>query len=212
MTFRAAIRDIIPLLIESNKCYSTLASTLIVYAVRLAVSGLDEIPTSFYTQEFLFKEKVQARIPGATDVIVINNNPRFITDPSQYQGQEKIYMPEFSTRTTECSLAEQSLFNDKCKIKDISLENMMHDLNIDEVVSMKDLKDLEYGVIDIGYTDICDLGPVDPEICKPQIFKKKGKMVNFLEKFADPKEVTEAESWYLEKSTMSVNQEQIKTE
>lgn len=141
--------------------------------LRLAFSNLDFIPTSLISETSL-AENLKPRIADLPDVVVVNS-------------RNQIVMPNFKQNKKECWLPDQALFNSDCKIKSLDIPDAInlvsHDLNYDEVVNMQDVTGLDR----VDFSDVLDIG----QAAKP----RKGKMVNFLDKFGDSEPVDEIETW-----------------
>ncbi len=93
------------------------------------------------------------------------------------------------------------MFNDckvrpTCNLKPTEIPDAINlvsnNFNYDEVVNMKDVNGLHH----IDFSDVCDLGklanPVKAEKSSPPT---PAKVVNFLDKFRDPKIIDETETW-----------------
>lgn len=125
------------------------------------------------------KPRTQQPLP---EVIVINNSPG-----------NKISMSSPNYKKGECWLPEQQLTNPTWKqlkitdIPDNAIDVIAEDLNYldyDKVVNMEDRTQLK----NYKFTDRLDLGPSETNSPRPNLRLRKGKTVDFLDKFSDPKE------------------------
>ena len=153
------------------------ASVLMTLGLRLAFTNLDKILTS-PVYEMSSAKNLKPRIADLPDVVTVNfRNKITMTDPAQEKG--------------ECWLAEQALLNPGCKVKATEIPSAIdlasHDLKYSEVVNMKDVTGLDR----VEFSDILDLGQAESSISKP----RRGKVVNFLEKFGDPGTIDEMDTW-----------------
>lgn len=163
-----------PLVIIGGPVALIVALTLGISGLRLAFSNLDFIPTSPVD----VTKDLKPRIPGVSDVVVVNN-------------RDKIIMSEPVQKNQECWLPDQRLLNPNCKVKPTeipdAIDSVLPDLRYEETVNMQDTTGLDR----VEFTDKFDLGQTKPSICKP----RKGKEVNFLDKFGDSGPIGESEGW-----------------
>ena len=142
--------------------------------LRLALNNLDFIPTSPVD----VTKGLKPRIPGISDVVVVNN-------------RDKIIMRDPVKENHECWLPDQRLLNPNCKVKPTeipdAIDSVLPDLRYEDTVNMQDVTGLERQ----EFTDKFDLGQTEPSICKP----RQGKEVNFLDKFGDSGQISESEKW-----------------
>jgi len=145
-----------------------------VSGLRLAFNNLDFIPTSpvDVTKEF------KPRIPGISDVIVLNNRDKIILrDPVQ--------------KNYECLLSDQRVLNLNYKVKPTEIpdpiDSVLPDLRYEDTVNMKDVTRLSRE----EFSDRLDLGQTEPGTCKP----RQGKEVNLLNKFENSGQISESEKW-----------------
>ena len=121
---------------------------------------------------------LKPRIPGISDVVVVNN-------------RDKIIMRDPVKENHECWLPDQRLLNPNCKVKPTeipdAIDSVLPDLRYEDTVNMQDVTGLERQ----EFTDKFDLGQTEPSICKP----RQGKEVNFLDKFGDSGQISESEKW-----------------
>jgi hypothetical protein len=163
-----------PLYIIGGPVSLIFASILGVSGLRLAFNNLDFIPTSpvDVTKGF------EPRIPGISDVVVVNNRDKMIMGDPVQENQE-------------CWLQDQRLLNPNCKEKPTqipdAIDSVLPDLNYEDTVNMQDVTGLDRE----KFTDEFDLGQNQPSICKP----RQGKEVNFLDKFGDSGQISESEEW-----------------
>jgi len=148
------------------------AFVLATSGLRLAFSNLDFIPTSPIS-EMGSAENLKPRIADLPDVVVVNSRNKIVmTNPGQEKG--------------ECWLPDQALFNSDCKVKPTEIPDAIdlvpHNLKYNDVVNMQDVTGLDR----VDFSDILDLG---------QAKSRKGKMVNFLDKFGDSKPINEMDTW-----------------
>lgn len=130
------------------------------------------------------KPRTQQHLP---EVVVINNSPG-----------NKISIMTQNYKKGECWLPEQQWTNPTCKqikltdIPDNAIDVIAEDFNYldyDKVVNMEDRTQLK----NYKFKDRLDLGPSETKSPRPNL--RKGKTVDFLDKFSDPKEINEAETW-----------------
>lgn len=163
-----------PLFVAGGGYLQILALLFGTVGLRLAFTNLDFIPTSPIFELDSTKD-LKPRMPKVPDVVILNSRNKITM--TQEKGQ--------------CWLADQALFNPDCEVKLTEIPkaiDFVGDLEYDDVVNMQDVTGLDQN----QFTDIADLGKNKPRIPKPQ----KGKMVNFLDKFRDSKEVIEnSETW-----------------
>ena len=163
-----------PLVIIGSPVALIIAFMLGTSGLRLAFSNLDFIPTSPVD----VTKDLQQRIPGVSEVVVVNN-------------RNKIIMSKPIQENQECWLPDQRLLNPNCKVKlteiPDTIDSILPDLRYEETVNMQDTTGLDR----VEFTDKFDLGQTKPSICNP----RKGKEVNFLEKFGDSEPIGESEGW-----------------
>jgi hypothetical protein len=159
-----------PLVIVGGPVALIVALMLGMSGLRLAFSNLDFIPTSPVD----VTKDLEPRIPGISDVVVVNNRGKMIMSEPVQENQE-------------CWLPDQRLLNPNCKIKPTeipdAIDSVLPDLRYEETVNMQD--------ITVEFTDKFDLGQTKPSICNPH----KGKEVSFLDKFGDSGPIGESEGW-----------------
>ena len=163
-----------PLVIIGNPVALFIAFALAMSGLRLAFNNLDFILTSPVD----VTKNLQPRIPGASEVVVVNNRDKIIMNKPVQENQE-------------CWLPDQRLLNPNCKVKPTeipdTMDSILPDLKYEETVNMQDTTGLDRE----EFTDKFDLGQTKPSTCKP----RKGKVVNFLEKFGDSEPIGESEGW-----------------
>jgi len=137
--------------------------------------------------------QITQRIQDRTDVVVLDLEPT----------SDKIVMKRAEV-PYECSLPDQILGNQKCVpeivLNDVKSANVVVDTLIDynEVVNMEDITRLSG---DIKFADqfetlpIQKPGPIKSEHSRINSGKKFAKTVNFLEKFGDPENIQDIETW-----------------
>lgn len=166
-----------PLWVIGSPTALLVAFGLATSGLRLAFTNLDFIPTSpILETENL--GNLKPRIADLPDVVVINSrNQLVMTNPTQ--------------KNFECYLPEQALFNSNCKIAPTeipaAIDLASHNLQYDEVVNMQDVTGLDR----VDFSDVLDLGEAKPSIPKP----RRGKRVNFLDKFGDSGPIDEIDTW-----------------
>ena len=160
-----------PLYMVGGAFAITLAVGIGTYALKLAFTDLDSLPTSAISPTTLAK-KLKPRISDLPDVITVN-------------FRDRIKAPDIE-KGFECVLPEQKLFNPSCNLPiPTKIATVAHDLTYDDVVNMKDGTGLE----PVNFNDVFDLG-------KPNIpNSRRSKMVNFLDMFKDPETISESETW-----------------
>lgn len=163
-----------PLVFIGNPVALFFAFALGTSGLRLAFNNLDFIPTSPVD----VMKDLQERIPGLSEVVVVNN-------------RNKIIMSKPVPENQECWLPDQRLLNQNCKVKPTeipdTIDSILPDLRYEETVNMQDTTGLDR----VEFSDKFDLGQTKPSICNP----RKGKEVNFLEKFGDSEPIGESEGW-----------------
>lgn len=135
---------------------------LITSGLRLGFSNLD-----FIVKSTIFEtgstENLKPRIADLNDVVIVND-------------RNKIIMTNSVQKKGECWLVDQTPFNSNCKVDPNQISNAIdlvsHNLDYKNVINMQDVTDLDR----VDFSDIFDLG---------QSKSRKGKMVDFLEKFGD---------------------------
>lgn len=140
--------------------------------LRLAFNNLDFIPTSIIPETGL-AENLKPRVADLPDVVVVNSRNKIVmSNPGQEKG--------------ECWLPDQVLFNSACKVKPTQIPDAIdlvsHNLKYNDVVNMQDVTGLDR----VDFSDVLDLGQAKP---------RKGKMVNFLDKFGYSGPIDEMDTW-----------------
>lgn len=147
---------------------------LSVSSLRLAFNNLDCILTS----PIDFTKALKPRIPGISNVVVVNN-----------QNRDKIVLCDRVQENQECWLSDQRLLNLNCNIKPTKIfdviDLVLPDLSYKNTVNVQDVTGLDR----VEFTNKFDLGQTEPSIYKP----RQGKEVNFLEKFGDSRQIDESE-------------------
>ena len=109
--------------------------------LRLAFTNLDLIPTSPVDP----MKDLKPRIADLPDVVVVNR-------------RDKMIMSKGEQETQECLLADQRLFNPKCKGKPTeipdAIDSVLPDLSYEDTVNMKDVTGLDH----VEFTDKLDFG------------------------------------------------------
>lgn len=142
--------------------------------LRLAFSNLDM--TIIATSSVDVTKEVKPRMPGVSDVVVVNNRDKIIMrDPDPVK------------ENYECWLPDQRLLNSNCKVKPTeipdAIDSVLPNLKYDDTINMRDVTGLKLH----EFTDKLDLGKTEPSF--------RGKEVNFLDKFGDSGPITESEAW-----------------
>jgi len=123
--------------------------------LKLAFNNLDFIPTSPVD----VTKELKPRIPGVSDVVVVNNRNR-----------DKIILCDPVQENQECWLPDQHLLNPNYNIKPTeipdAIDSVLPDLRYENTVNMHDITGLDG--IGIEFTDKYDLGQTEPNICKPR--------------------------------------------
>lgn len=170
------------------------------FAFILGASGLNLALTNLdiATSAVDVTKVLKPRIPGTTDVVVMNN----------VHKQNKIIMCDPAKENHECWLPDQRLFNPNCKVKLTEMPDVvdpvLSDLKYEDTVNMRDVTGLNQQT----FTDIFDLKQTEPSICKP----RQGKEVNFLEKFGGSGQISESETWDIDDNEFMVpEQRDIRT-
>ena len=142
--------------------------------LRLAFTNLDFLATSAID----ITEGIKPRIPGISEVVVVNN-------------RDKMIMSNPMQENKECWLPDQRFSNPTCTVKPTqipdTIDSVLPDLNYEDTVNMQDITGLDR----VKFTDQCDLGQTKSDICN----LRKGKEVNFLDKFGDSGPISETEGW-----------------
>ena len=140
-----------------------------------------------------YLSQITQRIQDRTDVVVLDLEP----------SSDKIIMKRTEV-PYECSLPDQILGNQKCVPKivlnDVKSANVVVDtlIDYDEVVNMQDVTRLSG---DIKFADhfetlpIQKPGSIKSEHNRINSGKKFTKTVNFLDKFGDPENIKDIETW-----------------
>lgn len=147
-----------------------IALMLGILGLRLAFFDLDFIPTSLVVTNDL-----EPRIPGISEVVVVNNRGKLImNDPIQ--------------ENPECWLPDQRFLNRNCKPTEIpgAIDSVLPNLRYEETIKMQDVTGLDR----VEFTDKFDLGQTNPNICEPH----KTTEVHFLDKFGDLELLDESET------------------
>lgn len=163
-----------PMIVIGNPVSLMVALLLGTSGLRLAFSNLDLISTSPVD----ITKGVEPRIPGTTEVVIVNN-------------RDKITMHELVPENQECWLPDQHLLNPKCQLKVTevpdAIDSALPNLRYKDTVNMQDTTGLDR----VEFTDKFDLGQPKPNSCNPL----KGKEVNFLKKFRDSGPIGDSEGW-----------------
>jgi len=142
--------------------------------LRLAFTSLDFIPTSVISSG----KDAEPRMPGVTDVIVVNN-------------QGKIHMNKPVKNNPECWLPDQHVLNPNCEIQPTELTEIGDIIpEYKDIVNMQDVTGLDQ----TDFTYIYDLG------------QTKGKEVNFLDKFGDLEPIDKNEVWDTYKNEIPIQE------
>lgn len=153
------------------------AFVLATTGLRLAFLNLDLIPTTLISETGSTKN-LKPRIADVPDVVVV-------------KSRNKIIMTKPVPANGECLLPDQRLFNPNCRIKPTEIPNAIdlvsHDLEYTDVVNMQDVTGLDQ----VEFSDMLDVGQAKPSI--PRL--RKGKTVNFLDKFGDSEIIDEIDTW-----------------
>jgi hypothetical protein len=130
---------------------------------------------------------IKPREPNQIEVVSVNLVPERI---------DKVKFP------SECSLPEQLVLNPKCAKDMVRMPDNVHDvvLNYKDVVNLQDVTNL-----DAKFTDQQEIiapfkADVEEFLLEPRPVekippRKRGKMVNFLDKFKDPQDIPTSEQW-----------------
>ena len=165
-----------PLLYIGGPMSLIVASALGVSGLRLAFNNLDFIATSPVD----VTTDLEPRIPGISEVVVVNNRNKIIMGEMVQENQNQ-----------ECWLPDQHLLNSNCQVKSTEIPEAVNSvvpgLKYEETVNMQDVTGLDR----VEFTDKFDLGQTKPSISN----SNKGKEVSFLEKFGDSGPVSENEGW-----------------
>ena len=163
-----------PLAVISSPVALVVAFVLSISGLRLAFSNLDFIPTSPVD----VTKGLEPRIADMHDVIVVNTRDKMLLSKPVRENQE-------------CWLPDQRLLNPNCKVKPTeipdAIDSVLPDLRYDETVNMQDVTGLDR----VEFTHKFDLGQNKPSMSD----SRKGKEVNFLDKFGDSGPISESEGW-----------------
>jgi len=161
-----------------------------IFAILGLLTGIAGISLSFYNRDFNIVstslisgsfESIKRRIPDIPEVVSVYIE----TEPTNKIGMAQ--------KPYECLLAEQRFTNPKCTVTTTEIVEIANNIELDynHVVNMKDVTGLDT----VEFTDIFQVPkPIRP---KPR-FRLRGTKatnVNFLEKFGDPQNVLENETW-----------------
>lgn len=141
---------------------------------------------------------VRRRVEDRPEVVSIDFEP----------ASDKITMSESSAPYTyECSLPEQRLGNPTCARENQILEiienaesgNVVLDtvLEYDEVVNMEDVTGLSGKEFSdqFEFLPVQKPAPIEPKSIRPNLRKPSKRTANLLDKFGDPKNIPDAETW-----------------
>lgn len=160
------------------------AFLLAILGLRMAFTNLDLLETSPIHIMGSIKN-LNPRIPASNDVVVVNFRNKIIMNNPVQENQE-------------CWLHDQAFLNPKCSIKPTEIPSIIElvpsGLKYGEVVNMQDVT----GLSRVKFTDIVELGQVEPSI----IQSGKGKTVDFLDKFGDSGIINEMDKWDISESSV----------
>lgn len=163
-----------PLMLIGGPVALIVALMLGTSGLRLAFSNLDFIPTSPVD----LTKDLEPRIPGVSEVAVVNNRGKMMMSKPVQENQEG-WLPD------------QNLLNPNCKVEPTeipdAIDSVLPDVSYQEIVNMQDTTGLDRR----EFTDKFDLGQTKPSSCNP----RKGKRVSFLDKFGDSGPIGESEGW-----------------
>ena len=160
---------------------SILIFILAAFGFRLAFNNVEIILTS----PIDFTKKIKARLPGVSDVVVVNN-------------RNNVIMPEFIKEKHECWLPDQQFLNKNCNVKNSEIsvisDSPLPNLSYEDTVNMQDVTGLDR----TQFRDTLDMGQRESTISK-----RLGKQVNFLDKFGDSEKIDRSEQWENSKNFLS---------
>lgn len=176
-------------------------TTTIVLSVLTFLSGTSSM--FFIRESDLFFIKTQAivgslsqvasRVQDRTDVVILDLEP----------SSDKITMERASV-PYQCSLPDQMLGNKKCVpktvVNDVKSGDIVVDMLLDynEVVNMEDITGLSGEIEFVDQFEIVPIqrpGPIKSKHSRPSRSKKLTRTVNLLEKFGDPENIQDTETW-----------------
>uniref|UniRef100_UPI0030018762 hypothetical protein n=1 Tax=Cocconeiopsis kantsiensis TaxID=3082010 RepID=UPI0030018762 len=132
----------------------------------------------------------------------IADQPELVSVDLSPIDRDKISMSEFSKRY-ECSLPDQIIHNKKCRpLRPSEITDIVADADAEQPIYYEDVVKLDK----VEFSDRFEVVPRPKPTTKSNLrgmkpLKKKGKMVKFLDKFADPEVIPEAEQWDITSST-----------
>jgi len=186
MTVALLLGAVGPLYVVGGAAAISTAAMLGILGLRLAYTDLDHLPTS-PIDETIPARQIEPRIADMPDVVTVN-------------FRNKVKAPSIVQERGECWLPGQTYLNPDCKIKPTEIPNAVdlasHGLEYDEVVNMKDVTGLKL----VDFSDISDLGQTKPTLSK----RIKSQMVSFLQKYGDPTDINESETWDVSSITTTV--------
>jgi hypothetical protein len=151
-------------------------------------SGFFILETDYISDTVL---SIRRRMP---DVVTVDLNP---------VSHTKISMTK-SSQSYECSLPEQIIFDPRCSLTPTEIATVAGSTNLeipleyDQVVNLQDVTHLPNLEFNDRYEVVAGPKPKATSYLRgTKNFKNggTGKIVSFLEKFADPNSITEAEQW-----------------
>jgi len=164
--------------------YIALSFTLGGAGIALSLTNRDFpiVPTTLISGAV---ESIKRRIPDVPEVVSVN----FEIEPTN--------RIEMSNKRYECLLPEHRLTDPTCRMKNIEIAEISNNIGLDynDVVNMYDVTGLDT----VEFTDrysFTDRSQVSSstETVQPK-HRLRGTTVNFLDKFGDPQNVPESETW-----------------
>ena len=146
---------------------------------------LNIVPTSLITGPL---ESIKRRIPDIPEVVSVNIE----TEPTN-----KIEIPQ---NQYECLLPEQRWTNSKCRLTTTEIVEMSNDIKLDynDVVNMQDVTGLDkIEFIDRYQVSSSSDVTNTADTVRPKS-RLRGTAVNFLDKFGNPENVPESDTWSID--------------
>ncbi len=194
-----------------NPILRTSSMALIVLAVKLMVQN----PEYIAIETTLIDASVKAispRIQNQVEVISVNLGTQSINNMEMERMVKNQLSKDQLKKYPECLLQEHNQFNPNCQLHlkpsqilevlglnyDIkNIEGLENELVYDNIINMNDIS----GVDKVDFSDRLQVPPSTEVTIKS---KTKAKSVNFLDKFGDPKEISESETWNTDENALEV--------
>lgn len=189
---------VLPCYLMNTPVFAVVGSLASAFGLKLAYLNFDFIPTEGIPENVEI-DSIRPRIADLPDVVSINYRYRTRIIMNGQEEASECWLPYYSFSNPKCNRV--SLEQIKNLAEDGVINNgVIHNLNYNDVVNMQDVTGL-----DCSFDDELELGGVVKRVRRSMLRKKtkKTKVVNFLEKFADPKNIEESESWNLDENNIT---------